>query len=105
VCKNPWRLARGKRFPEIPEADGGGQAAPDYGLRSVVGAGFEPEGGHLVLLVADTQREMMQGAAKDGVGAIIEQLKRRYVAVLLHEHRRYAGEVVGQTRRRWRCCV
>jgi hypothetical protein len=34
---------------------------------------------------------MMQGAAKDGVGAIIEQLKRRYVAVLLHEHRRYAG--------------
>jgi hypothetical protein len=55
ACKNPWRQARGKRFPvwfcwllrgemypagrrgpwwgKIPQADGGGRAAPDPGLR------------------------------------------------------------------------
>ncbi len=97
----PWR-------EKIPEADGGGQAAPDPGLRrrcSGVGAGFEPEDGHLVLLFTDTQREMMQGAAKDGVGAIVEWLKRWYVAVPPHVNRRCAGEVVGQAQRwRW-CCV
>ena len=55
ACKNPWRRAKGKRFParfcwllwgevypagrrgpwwgKIPEEDGGGRAAPDPGLR------------------------------------------------------------------------
>ncbi len=104
--QNSWRLARGKWFPaqfcwllrgevypasrrgpwrgKIPAADGGRQAASDPGLRrrrSGVGAGFEPEGGHLVLLVADAQREMVQGAAKDGVGAGVERLKQRHLAV------------------------
>ncbi len=123
-CKNPRRLARGKRFAarfcwllwgkmypaarhgpwrKIPETDGGGQAAPDPGLqrwRGRVGAVFEPEGGHLVLLVADAQREVMQGAAKDGVGAVIGRLERQYVAVPPHEHRRCAVEVIRQLR--WR---
>ncbi len=76
----PWRR-------KIPEADGGGQAAPDPGLRrwrGRIGAGFEPEGGHLVLLVANAQSVVMQGAANDGVGAIVEQMERRYVAVPPH---------------------
>jgi hypothetical protein len=79
------------------------RAAPDPGLhrrRSGVGAGFEPEGGHLVLLVTDGQHEVMQGVAKDSVGAVIEWLKWRYVAVPPHDHRRCAGKVVWQLRRR-----
>ena len=47
-----------------PGSDGGGRAAPDPGLRRRrcgVGAGLESEGGHLVLLVADAQGEMVQG--------------------------------------------
>jgi hypothetical protein len=87
--RSPWRA-------KIPEADGGRRAASDPGLRrrrSGVGAGFEPEGGHLVLLVADAQSEMVQGGAKDGVGAIVERLKPP------HKHRRCAGQVVGQLRR------
>ncbi len=56
-------------------------------------------GGQFVLLVADAQREMVQGAAKDGVGAIIERLKWRHVAVPPHEHCRCACQVVGQLRR------
>ncbi len=101
ACKNPWRWAWGKRFLErfcwllwcevypvgchgpwwgkIPEADGGGRAAPDPGLRRRrirVRAGLESEGGHLVLLVADAQREVVQGAANDGVGAVIQRLER-----------------------------
>ncbi len=66
----PWR---GK----VPEAHGGGQAAPDPGLRGrrcKVGAGLESEGGHLVLPVGDAQREVVQGAAKNGVGAVIQRL-------------------------------
>ncbi len=38
---------------KIPEADGGGWAAPDPGLRRRrcrIGAGLESDGGHLVLL-------------------------------------------------------
>jgi hypothetical protein len=96
--RGPWR---GK----IPEADGGRRAAPDPELhrrRCKVGAGFEFEGGHLVLLVADVQRKVMQGAANDGVGAIVQRLERCYVAVPPHEHRRCAGEVIGQLRGRWR---
>ncbi len=124
-CKNPWRRARGKRFParfcwllwgevypagrsgprrqEIPEADGGGRAAPDHGYRGRpyrIRAGFESEGRHLVHLVADPQRELVQGAANDCVGAVVQRLERRYVAVPPHEHCRCAGEVVGQLRRR-----
>ncbi len=94
---------RGPRREKIPEADGGGQAAPDPGLRrrcSGVGAGFKLESGHLVPLVADAQRKTMQGAANDGVGAVIEWLKRRYVAVPPHEHRWCVGEVIGQAQRR-----
>ncbi len=94
--RGPWR---GK----IPEADSGGQAAPDPGLcrwRCGVGAGLESEGGHLVLLVADAQREVVQRAAKDGVGAVVQRLERRYVSVPPHNYRRSAGEVIGQLRRR-----
>jgi hypothetical protein len=68
---------RGSWRGKIPEADGGGRAAPDPGLRGLccrVGAGLESEGGHLVLPVADAQHEVMQGAAKDGVGAVIQRL-------------------------------
>jgi hypothetical protein len=88
----------GRRGP----ADGGGQAAPDPGLRrrrGGVSAGFEPEVGYLVLLVADAQREVMQGAAKDGVGAVVELLKQWYVLILPDEHRWCEGEVIGQLRR------
>ncbi len=94
---------------KIPQADGGRRAAPDPGLRrwhSGVGAGFEPEGGHLVLIVADVQHEMVQGAAKDGIGAIVEQLKRRCVAVPPHEHRRCVGRSSGSFGGGQRqCCV
>ncbi len=48
-------------------------AAPGGGLRRRhcgVGAGLESEGGHLVLLVADAQREVVQGAANDSVWAV-----------------------------------
>ncbi len=125
ACQNPWRRARGKRFParfcwllwgevypaghcgprrrEIPEADGGGRAAPDPGWpgwRCRIRAGFESEGRHLVHLVTDVQREVVQGAANDGVGAVVQRLEWRYVAVPPHEHCRRAGEVVGQLRRR-----
>ena len=69
ACKNPWRRARGKRFPsrfgwqfggevypadrlgtrrrEVPEAYGGGRAAPNPGQRGWrcgISAWFEPEG-------------------------------------------------------------
>ncbi len=68
--------------------DADGRAAPYPGLRGWCGrvrAGFEPEGRHLVLLVTDAQREVMQGEVKDGVGAVIE---RWHVAIPPHEHRR-----------------
>jgi hypothetical protein len=70
------------------------------GWRCRVGAGFESEGGDLDLLVADAQNAVMQGAAKDGVRAVVKRLERRYVAVSPHEHRRCAGEVIRQLRRR-----
>ncbi len=57
-----------------------------------------------LLLVADEQREVVQGAANDGVGSVVRQLERRYVAVPLHEHCQCEGEIVGKLRRR-RCCV
>ncbi len=70
-------------------------------LGSAGGAvGLESEGRHLVLLVADAQREVVQGAANDGVGAVVQQLEQRYVAVPPHEHCRCPGEVIGKLRRR-----
>ncbi len=81
----------GPRRGKIPEADRGERAAPDPWLRwqrSGVGAGFEPEAGHLVLLVTNAQREVIQGAGKDGVEAYVELLKRRYVVVPPDEHLR-----------------
>jgi hypothetical protein len=68
--------------------------------RCGVGAGLESEGGHLVLLVADVQRELLQGAANDSVWTVVHRPERRYVSVPPHEHHRCAGEVVGQLRRR-----
>ncbi len=110
---------RGPRRQEVPEAYGGGRAAPNPGQRGRrcrIRAWFESEGGNLVHLVADAQREIVKGAADDV--AIVQRLERRYVAVPPHEHRRCAGEVVRQPRRRlagggWRaaaggrrqCCV
>ncbi len=93
---------RGHWRGKITEADGGGRAAPDPGLRGRrcrVGAGLEPEGGHLVLPVADEQREVVQGTVKDGVGAVIQRLERRYMSVPPYKHLRNAGEVGGQLRR------
>ncbi len=81
--------------------------APDpwlHGRHSRVGAGLESEGRHLVLLVADAQREVMQGATNDGVGAVIKQLERWYMAVPPHKHCHCAGEVIRQLQRR-RYCV
>ncbi len=125
ACKNPWRHARGKWFPsrfcwllcgevypagchgprqwEIAEADSRGRAAPDPGQRGRrcrIRAGLESEGRHLILLVADAQREVVQGAANDGVGAIVQQLEWRYVAIPPHEYCRCVGEVIGKLRRR-----
>ncbi len=34
-------------------------------------------------LFADAQHEMMQGAAKDGIGAVVERLEQQYVATRL----------------------
>ncbi len=77
--------------------DGSGRAAPDpgkCGRRCRIGAGLELEGRHLVLPVADAQREVVQGVANVGVGAVIQRLEWRYVAFSLHEHGQCAGEVV-----------
>jgi hypothetical protein len=60
----------------------------DPGLRRRrcrVGAGFESEGRHLVLLVADAQLEVMKGAANDGIRPVVQRLERRYVDVPPHE--------------------
>ena len=84
-------------------AYGGGRAAPNSGQRgwrSRVGAGFESESRDLVHPVADAQREVVQRTANDGVGAVVQGLERRYVAVSPHEHHRSAGEVIRQPRRR-----
>jgi hypothetical protein len=93
----------GPRRREVPEAYGGGREAPNPGQRRRrcrIRAWFESEGRHLVHLVADAQREVVKGAADDGVGTVVQRLERRYVAVPPHEHRRCAGEVVGQPWRR-----
>ncbi len=65
--------------------------APGPGLRrwcSWVIPGFQLEGGHLVLPVDDVQGEVVQGAARDGIGAFVEQLEWWYVAVPPDELRR-----------------
>ncbi len=123
ACKNSWRLARGKRFPARfwwllwGEVYPGDAAVPGGGKSRKLTAGGRPltlgcAGGAVrsvlglsrsvdkVLLVANAQLEVMQGAANDDVGAVIKRLERRYVAVTPHEHRRCVGEVVGQLRRR-----
>ncbi len=51
-------------------------------------------------IFADAQREVVQGAANDGIGAVVQRLEQRYVPVPPHEHRRCAGEVIGKLRRR-----
>jgi hypothetical protein len=43
---------------------------------------------------------VMQGAVKDSVGAVVERLERRCVAVPPHKHHRCVGEVIRQLRRR-----
>jgi hypothetical protein len=99
-------VAAGRSVPggppqKILEADGGGQAAPDPGYRGwrcKISAGLESEGRHLVLLVTDAQREVVQGAANDSVGTAVQQLKQRYMAVQPHEHCRCADQVVGKLR-------
>ncbi len=40
----------------------------------------------------------MQGEAQNGVGAVVERLKWRYMVILPHEHHQCAGEVIGQLR-------
>jgi hypothetical protein len=86
---------RGKSRKRTAE---GGRAAPDPGLhgrRCRVGAGLQSEGGHLVLPVADAQREVVQGMPKDGVGAVIQQLEWRYVSVPPYKHRRARARSAG----------
>jgi hypothetical protein len=76
----------GPRRREVPEADGGGRATPNPGQRRRrcrIRAWFVSEGRHLVHLVADVQREVVKGAANDSVGAVIQRLELRYVAVPL----------------------
>jgi hypothetical protein len=88
---------------ENPGSRRKGRAAPDPGLRRRrcrVNAGLESEGGPLVLLVADAQREVVQRAAKDCVWAVVQRLERRYMSVPPHKHCQSAGEVVGQLRQR-----
>ncbi len=80
-------------------APGGGNPG-QHRRRCWIHAWFESEGRHLVHLVTDAQREVVEGAAVDGVGTVVQQLERRYVAVPPHEYHRCAGEVVGQSRRR-----
>jgi hypothetical protein len=43
--------------------------------------------------------EMMQGAAKDGIGAVVERLEWQYVAIPPQKHCRCTGDVVGQLQR------
>jgi hypothetical protein len=102
ILRNSVCFSKNSVFRRKSKTHFRGHPTPDPGLhrrRCKVGAGFESEGGHLVLLVADVQREVMQGAANDGVGAIVQRLERQYVVVPPHEHRRCAGEVIGQLRR------
>jgi hypothetical protein len=98
----------GPRWREIPEAYGGGWAAPNPGQRRRcrIRGWLESEGRHLVHLVADAQREVVKGAANDGERAVVPRLEWLYVAVPPHEHRWCAGEVIGELRRRrWAVAV
>ncbi|MFO0007168.1 MAG: hypothetical protein ACK559_39250, partial [bacterium] len=65
----------GTRRGEVPEAYGGGRAAPNSGQRgrrSGVGEWFESEGRHLVHPVADAQREVVKRTANDVVGTVVQ---------------------------------
>jgi hypothetical protein len=93
----------GPQWQEIPEAYGGGWAAPNPGQsrrRCRIRGWLESEGRHLVHLVANAKREVVKGAANDGERAVVPRLEGRYVAVPPHEHCWCAGEVIGQLRRR-----
>ncbi len=93
---------------EILEADGGGQASDPGQRRRLcrIGAGLESEGRHLVLLVADAQCEVLKEAANDGLGAIVQWVERRYVAVPPLANRLCAGEIIRQlVGGRRGCCV
>jgi hypothetical protein len=90
------------RWWKILKVDSGGQAAPGPGLHRWccgVGGGLQPEGEHLVLLFTNAEGEMVQGSAKEGVGAIIEQLEQRDMAVPPVEHCRRASQGIWQLRR------
>jgi hypothetical protein len=66
----------GTRRVKIREADGSRWVAPGPRLHRQCGwviAGFQPEGGNLVLPVADVQGEVVQGVVKDGIGAFVAQ--------------------------------
>jgi hypothetical protein len=89
-------VQRGK----IPTADSSGRATPGPGLRRRhcgVSAGLQPESVHLVLLVTSAQSEMVQGSAKDGVGAVVEWWD---MSVPPDEHCQRAGQGVWQLRQR-----
>jgi hypothetical protein len=58
---------------------------PEPRRRCRIRAWFESEGRHLV---ADAQREVVKGAADDGVGTVVQQLERRYVEGYLWAFRR-----------------
>jgi hypothetical protein len=117
ACKNPWRRARGKRFPARSAGSSGAKctrraaAAPGGGKsrkrtaaggrpRALGGAGCAAGSVHGLSLRVD---EVVKGSANDGVGTVVQRLERRYMAVPPHEHHRCAGEVVGQPGRRLAC--
>jgi hypothetical protein len=90
----PW-------WGEIPEADGSRRGPLTLGCAGgAVGSVQVFSRSETLVLVADVQREVMQGAANDGVGAVIKQLERQYMAVPPRKHRQCAGEVIGQLQRR-----
>ncbi len=71
----PW-------WGEIPEADGSRWEPLTLGCAGgAVGSVQVFSRSETLVLVADVQREVMQGAANDGVGAVIKQLERQYMAV------------------------
>jgi hypothetical protein len=90
----------GARRGKILKADGSGRATPGPGLRRRrcgVSAGLHPESVHLVLLVTNAQGEMVQGSAKDGVGAVVEWWD---MSVPPEEHCWRAGQGVWKLRLR-----
>jgi hypothetical protein len=56
-----------------------------------VSGGLQSDGGHLVLLFANAQGEKVQGSVKESVGAVVEQLERRDMAVPPGEDYQHSG--------------